>query len=602
MSGPASLANHSGSDSKAVYARMNRLIIFGVDGGTLDIVRPLCERGQLPNFQRLLGDGVSGELASTFPPMTFPAFTTFMTGKNPGGHGVFDFFERAPGRYGVRFVNAGSRRGRSIWRMLSDAGRRVAVIGFPVTYPPEQINGIMISGFDAPGIGAKADRTCFWPREFYDELRARIGDYIITPSVDMRRAYKKPGEGIAAILRTIERKLETALYVLERESWDCFAFMLIESDFAGHRYWKYYDPSSPHFDPNAPAELKDGLPRVYRAIDDCLGKLMARAGDAGVLVFSDHGFGGASTKAVFMNRFLEQQGALRFAASSTGDAGAAGALKLRSRLMMAKLKDIGLHYLPEAIRTPLLRSMKLGNQIESRIRFGGIDWRRTQVYSDESPYFPAIWVNLKGRDPAGIVAPEEYDQVRDRVIGWLREWRDPETAQPVVRRVYRSEEVYSGEQIKRAPDLLIDWNYDQGYSYLSGRSLEDTSGAAIRRLALGEFWTPEMTTRSGSHRPNGLLFAYGGPFAGGRVVAGASLTDLAPTILFCQGLPPPAEMEGRVLQELYKPEFLASNVTLASGDGVAGGQGAQTGEPFSDSYTDEERAIIERRLRDLGYI
>jgi len=581
---------------------MNRLIIFGVDGGTLDIVRPLCERGQLPNFQRLLASGVSGELASTFPPMTFPAFTTFMTGKNPGGHGVFDFFERAPGRYGVRFVNAGSRRGRSIWRMLSDAGRRVAVIGFPVTYPPEQINGIMISGFDAPGIGAKADRTCFWPREFYDELRARIGDYIITPSVDMRRAYKKPAEGIAAILRTIERKLETALYVLERENWDCFAFMLIESDFAGHRYWKYYDPNSPHFDAAAPAELKDGLPRVYRAIDDCLGKLMERAGDAGILVFSDHGFGGASTKAVYVNRFLEQHGALRFAASNTGNAGAAGAMRLRARLLMAKLKDIGLHYLPEAIRTPLLRSMKLGNRIESQIRFGGIDWRRTQVYSDESPYFPAVWINLQGRDPAGIVPPDEYDQTRERVIGWLREWRDPETGQPLVRRVCRSEEIYSGDQIKRAPDLLIDWNFDQGYSYLSGRSLEDASGAAIRRLALSEFGTPEMTTRSGSHRPNGLLFAHGGPFAGNRIITGASLTDLAPTILFCQGLPSPPEVEGRMLAELYKPEFLETNVPLASGDGAAGGQGPQSDGPASDSYTDEERAIIERRLRDLGYI
>ncbi|MGD0075143.1 MAG: alkaline phosphatase family protein [Candidatus Binataceae bacterium] len=581
---------------------MNRLIIFGVDGGTLDIVRPLCERGLLPNFQRLLADGVSGELASTFPPMTFPAFTTFMTGKNPGGHGVFDFFERAPGRYGVRFVNAGSRRGKSIWRMLSEAGRRVAVIGFPVTYPPEQINGVMISGFDAPGIGARADRTCFWPREFYDELREHVGEYIITPTVDMRRAYKRPGEGIAAIERTIERKLQTALYVMERERWDCFAFMLIESDFGGHRYWKYYDPNSPHFDPAAPAELRDGLPRVYRAIDDCLGKLMERAGDAGILVFSDHGFGGACTKAVYVNRFLEQQGALRFAASNTGKGGAAGAIRLTARLLMAKLKDIGLHYLPEAIRTPLLRSMKLGNQIESRIRFGGIDWRHTQVYSDESPYFPAMWINLQGRDPAGIVPPDQYDQMRDRVIGWLSEWRDPESGHPLVRRVFRAEEIYSGGQIKRAPDLLIDWNLDQGYSYLSGRSLEDASGAAIRRLALSEFWTPEMTTRSGSHRPNGLIFAHGGPFAGKRVISGASLTDLAPTILFCQGLPLPADIEGRVLQDLYKPEFLETNVPSASGDSAAGGQAPQGDGSASDSYTDEERAIIERRLRDLGYI
>ncbi len=174
---------------------MHRLIIFGVDGGTLEIVRPLAAKGLLPNFARVMEQGVAAELDSTFPPMTFPAFTTFMTGKNPGGHGVFDFFERVPGRYGVRFVNANSRRSRTLWRMLSQAGRRVAVIGFPVTYPPEPINGLMISGFDAPGIGAKADRTCFYPTGFYDELRREVGEYVITPTVDMLRAEEHPERG-----------------------------------------------------------------------------------------------------------------------------------------------------------------------------------------------------------------------------------------------------------------------------------------------------------------------------------------------------------------------------------------------------------------------
>ena len=240
---------------------MHRLIIFGVDGGTLEIVRPLVAKGLLPNFARVMERGVAGELGSTFPPMTFPAFTTFMTGKNPGGHGVFDFFERVPGRYGVRFVNANSRRSRTLWRMLSDAGRRVAVIGFPVTYPPEAINGIMISGFDAPGIGAKADRTCFYPTSFYEELRREVGDYVITPTVDMLRAEQHPSEGINAILETIERKVRTALYVQSREQWDCFAFMLIESDFAGHRYWKYYDPGSPSSAPALPRSYVTDSPR-----------------------------------------------------------------------------------------------------------------------------------------------------------------------------------------------------------------------------------------------------------------------------------------------------------------------------------------------------
>jgi predicted AlkP superfamily phosphohydrolase/phosphomutase len=577
---------------------MQRLIIFGVDGGTLEIVRPLAAKGLLPNFARVMEQGVAGELGSTFPPMTFPAFTTFMTGKNPGGHGVFDFFERVPGRYGVRFVNAHSRRSRTLWRMLSEAGRRVAVIGFPVTYPPEPINGLMISGFDAPGIGAKADRTCFYPAGFYDELRREVGDYVITPTVDMLRALDHPGEGIGAILDTIERKVRTALYAQARERWDCFAFMLIESDFAGHRYWKYYDPGSPQYRAGAPDELRDGLPKVYGAIDQALGRIMAADPEAGVLIFSDHGFGGASTKAVFLNRFLERQGLLKFAADSARYGSMGARMRLGGRLAVARLKDIGLHYLPEAVRTPLLRSMKLGNQIESRIRFGGIDWRDTLAYSDESPYFPALWINLQGRESAGVVPADKYEEVCARVSQALTGWRDPETGQPLVRRVYRREELYQGAQVNRAPDLLIDWNLDKGYSYLSGRSLEDQSGQAIRRLAPHEFHSHEMATRGGSHRPNGMLMAAGGPFANGGSIQGASLSDLAPTVLFYQGLGIPQEMEGRVLAELFSPEFLSANaperLTAPCEPAVV--------EAPADNYTDEEREIIERRLRDLGYL
>jgi predicted AlkP superfamily phosphohydrolase/phosphomutase len=580
---------------------MHRLIIFGVDGGTLEIVRPLAAKGRLPNFARVMEQGVAGELQSTFPPMTFPAFTTFMTGKNPGGHGVFDFFERVPGRYGVRFVNANSRRSRTLWRALGEAGRRVAVIGFPVTYPPEPINGLMISGFDAPGIGAKADRTCFYPAAFYDELRREVGDYVITPTVDMLRAREHPGEGIGAILDTIERKVRTALYAQARERWDCFAFMLIESDFAGHRYWKYYDSGSPQYRAGAAQELRDGLPRVYGAIDDALGRVMAADPEAGVLIFSDHGFGGASTKTVFLNRFLEQQGLLKFTADTGAGRGFLGArARLGGRLAVARLKDIGLHYLPESLRTPLLRSMKIGNQIESRIRFGGIDWRHTIAYSDESPYFPALWVNLAGREAAGVVSADKYEETCVRVAESLRNWRDPETGQPLVRRVYRREEIYRGEQVGRAPDLLVDWNLDGGYSYLSGRSLEDHSGQALRRLAPDEFHSHEMATRGGSHRPNGMLMAIGGPFANRGSVQGASLSDLAPTILFCQGLGIPQEMEGRVLSELFSQEFLSANAPqrLAADDG----QPAAAVEAPADNYTDEEREIIERRLRDLGYL
>ena len=251
---------------------MHRLIIFGVDGGTLEIVRPLAAKGLLPNFARIMEQGVAGELGLDLPADDFPAFTTFMTGKNPGGHGVFDFFERVPGRYGVRFVNASSRRSRTLWRMLSEAGRRVAVIGFP---------GYLSARADQRNDGERLRRArnrrqgrshlLLSARVLRRAARARSATTSLRrPWICAARTRSRAKES-PRFCEPSNAKLETALYVMERETWDCFAFMLIESDFAGHRYWKYYDPNSPHFDADAPAELMDGLPRVYRAIDDCLG-------------------------------------------------------------------------------------------------------------------------------------------------------------------------------------------------------------------------------------------------------------------------------------------------------------------------------------------
>ena len=126
------------------------LLIVGLDGATLDLVEPWATDGTLPNLAQLLREGAWGPLGSTVPPATLPGWTTFMTGVNPGRHGVFDFTRRDPGDYQVRFVNATFRKAQTVWRLLSDADRRVSVLGLPGTYPPEAINGCMISGFDTP--------------------------------------------------------------------------------------------------------------------------------------------------------------------------------------------------------------------------------------------------------------------------------------------------------------------------------------------------------------------------------------------------------------------------------------------------------------------
>ena len=124
--------------------------VIGLDGGTFDLIKPWVEEGYLPTFKKLMNDGVWGELRSTMPPITAPAWSSFITGMNPGNHGLIDFIKRRPGTYEVGPVNASVRRGRSLWSLLSDSGKKVLTANVPVTFPPEPVNGTLITGLLTP--------------------------------------------------------------------------------------------------------------------------------------------------------------------------------------------------------------------------------------------------------------------------------------------------------------------------------------------------------------------------------------------------------------------------------------------------------------------
>src|SRR6476620_4522062 len=127
-----------------------KLLIIGLDAATFDLINPWVAEGKLSNLARLMSAGTSGRLASVVPPITPPAWTSFMTGKNPGKHGVFDFLETEPGTYSLRYLNGNSRRAKTIWRMLNDAGYTVGTMNIPFTYPPEHLDGFLFSSMAAP--------------------------------------------------------------------------------------------------------------------------------------------------------------------------------------------------------------------------------------------------------------------------------------------------------------------------------------------------------------------------------------------------------------------------------------------------------------------
>ena len=572
--------------------KKHRVVVIGWDGATFDLIDPWIREGKLPNIARFMEGSTRGHLQSTVPYFTYPAWTSFLTGKNPGKHGVFDFTERVPGTHGIQFVNAKRVRSKTIWRLLSDAGRRVACMGVPVSYPPEAINGVLICGFDAPGQASQADVTSMYPPEIFDEIKRAVGPYITSANIMPLMSEDKHEEAVKAILATIDRKAQTALYLLKREAWDVFMVLFGESDLIGHHFWRFTDPGSPLYTESDSVFVSEAIFQVYRKLDEWLPLLLAACPDDSVrIVCSDHGFGGSGDHVIYMNKWLADNGFLTF---KGGGPKAGVGFKL-----VNAAKFPGLRFLPPKIKAYVFRRKQaIANKMESYLRFGGIDWSHTQAFSEELPYLQTIWINTRGVEPEGIVEPgAEYDRVVADLKAKLEAWTDPITGEKVVKEVIHRDDVYDGDYTTRSPDLILRCHYPGGYAYQGKSSVQSAPSAPIERLrpdapGAAKFYA----AKSGTHREFGVLAAQGPMIAAGRVIEGARLMDLAPTILYLLGEPIPEDMDGTVLKDALDPEFVAQRPV------VAGTRDSQRTGSDDKTYSKEDEAVITQRLTDLGYL
>jgi predicted AlkP superfamily phosphohydrolase/phosphomutase len=554
----------------------NRVVILGIDGGTFAVIEPLIRQGRLPNFRHILENGTRGSLASTFPPMTFPAWNTFMTGVNPGRHGVFDFTERVKGKYAVTFTNAQSRQSRTMWSVMSELGCRLAVMGVPLTYPPEPINGVMVSGFDTP-VGGLADASVFHPPELHADLHAKTGGYEVSANIARAIENNDAEQALKKIHEVLAKKITAALTVFDHEPWDFFMALFGETDLASHHFWRHHDPQSPLATTSVNQVCREAINSIYQQVDAALGEFLHRLPpQTTLLVMSDHGFGGNSNRAIYLNRWLEREGLLSYSSSTP------------SQRIFPWLKSTGLKYLPQAVKVQIFRRMgRLADTTESMIRFSGIDWRKTTAYSEETPYFPSIWLNLEGREPQGTVPCGKRQEVVTNLLARLRDWQDPETGAAVFKNVYRKEDLYSGPYLDNAPDILLEPNLIDGNAYLSRQSRNRPAGTCLDRVIGGELESALFQTKSGSHRSDGVFIGYGEPFPQGERLERANIIDLAPTIFNLMGLPAPKEWEGRSL--LSSGGIDTVDINLAA-------------PREKREYTEEQARLVRQRLRDLGYL
>jgi len=545
-------------------AELRPVLVLGLDGASFDVIQPLAREGRLPNLSAWMEAGVWGPLSSTVPAMTFPAWSTFLTGLEPGRHGIFDFTRKLPGRYRIAFTNASERAGRSLYARVCRAGGRILSLGMPATFPPEPVEGLLVCGFDAPVSTGSHARSASDP-ERYRRIAARTGPWM-QPELDEAAAGAEWHErAVDVLLGQVERKTQFALEALRsltRQGGrpDLATIVFSESDTVAHHFWRDHDPGSPRHDPAASSLRRGAIRAVYQRLDAACGELRRAFGpDAVCIVVSDHGSGGAARRVVHLNRRLADCGLLHRAPGRPSDHWA------------RSLRDAALRWLPPRRAQQIFRRLRpAAARVESTARFGGLDFRRSAAFSEEANTQPGVWINLRGREEEGCVAPADYERVRDEVIAALLDWKLPEGG-PVVARARRREEVYEGPFVERAPDVVVELGEDGGY----GLSLVPTPWSrqppALRWLEDPELAGGRGRGLNGVHRRDGIWIACGAD-APGTLPAGARLSDAAPTILRALGLPFEEELDGRPLEAPPR------------------------------RYTREEERIVAERLRALGYL
>ena len=556
------------------------VIVIGLDGATFDLIRPWADQGYLPTLSRLMAEGAHGSLHSTVPPMTGPAWTSFATGTNPGKHRLYDWIAREPDSYRFAPVTALDCRQPTIYSLLSEMDRRVCVLNVPMTYPPTAVNGVLVSGMPAPSTRA----TISYPESLYQEIVDAVGDYILYP--DPGQAYSDSGIDafLSRLYRAADLRTKTLAYLRGRDDWDFTMVVYNGTDTVSHAMWKFMDEDHPLHDPAKAEKYGNAIRDYYQYVDGHLAEIVDTLDDdTTLMIMSDHGFG-PFHKFIHVNNWLLEQGMMQVKT------------RTRSRLKYGlyrrgfapmNIYDLMMRSGLGGLKRGVVRGQGQGQDMLKTffLSFEDVDWARTKAYSLGN--VGQIYVNVAGREPLGCVARgEEYEAVRDEIIANLYELRDPKTGEQVVEIAYRREELYSGEALDLAPDIVF---IPRRLEYFGFGEYEFGSHQIIEPMKRGI---------SGTHRLNGVFLAYGQAIRSGALTDNAHLVDLAPTILRLMGESPTAEMDGRSLDEIMIPEQLPT-VRARREDADREPQDGLTAQQV---MSDEEQQLVADRLRSLGYV
>lgn len=527
---------------------MQRTLLIGLDGATFRVLDPMIKQGDLPHLAKLMSRGVRAELLSTPHPLTPPAWTTLITGRLPGNHGIFDFLrsEIRPGGAFFTLNDFRDIRCETIWSIVSRAGGQITSLNFPLMAPPPKINGSIVPGL----LSWRHLRRNIHPPELYDELKALEGFSANEISWDFEHEKKA-----MQIIEDEELEPWVRFHVVREKHWfditrhlmqnrpaDLTAVMFDGVDKLQHSCWRFLDEA---FLSDPPTEFEQKMRELcltyFREMDKFIGDLVELAGDeARVFIASDHGFGPTET-VLRINKWLESLGHLKWQSADEA-------------------------------------KPKAGH-------FVALDWDHTVAYA---PSGATNGIHIRvAKQPGEVGVPAaEYGAFRDKMSQQLKELKHPETGEPLVKEVLTFEQAYPGSEQSQAPDLTLVL-FDHGFF-----SVLDAEPMIWQR--------PEV---AGTHAPEGIFAACGPGIPQGKEMPQQNILDIAATLLYSLGLPIPEDFESRVMKDAFEPELLAAQpietgpATVAPG----GAAPASAGEASAEEEADSEEKILER-LRALGYV
>lgn len=528
--------------------------MLGLDGATLDLVLPLAQKGFLPNFSRLLRSSCFGKLSS-LPPITPAGWTSIITGVNCGKHGLADFFRIDPETYQLRPISRLDRRVRSIYNILSDRGKTVGLVNYPITYPAEKVNGWMVTGMMTP----RVDERCTFPPRLFEELEKNVGPLKFMAHSD---SGKDPAGFLESIKELTRSRHRLMLYFLKNLDFDLLCCVFMGTDIVSHHFWKYMDEDHPLHGEIPVHELRkyrNAIREIFVQIDSHLGELLEElAGtDTAIVLVSDHGSGPLHGY-IDLNRFLMKYGYLKKKEKGR---------ELGKPREIVECKEMGEH---REIGKPremgkLMRALSLFiekrrgkkgkvEMVEEREEyFKGVEWAGTKAYSWGN--LSSITLNLKGREGSGTVEGEEVASVKKEIASLLMKLED-DNGEKIIESVHFSEDIFSGPEAKYLPDIYV---MARGTTYI-GRGIDPDHN----QIDSGHIFTGTEPF-SGTHRVHGL-YAISDICTRKRIVKRAQVLkingpeyrvfDIAPTILHLLGEKPPDQPEnfdGKLMSDVFLP-------------------------------------------------